>query len=87
VLAAESGWLGSVFVSCSLTACYDRSDRFLDAHSLFDESSTKNGTFRNTVLAAYIVAGKWAPALEFVGRFCELGRPWCEHAGRRRTLI
>jgi hypothetical protein len=53
--------------------CYGGSDWFLDARSLFNESSTKNGVFGNAVLAVYIAAGKWAPALEFVRWFCELG--------------
>jgi pentatricopeptide repeat protein len=72
-LAAKSGWIGSVFVSCALAACYGGSGRFLDARSLFDQSSAKNAVFANAVLAAYIGAGKWAPALEFARRFCELG--------------
>ncbi|GJM90096.1 hypothetical protein PR202_ga06343 [Eleusine coracana subsp. coracana] len=72
-LAAKSGWLGSVFVSCALAACYGDSGRVLDARRLFDECSAKNGVFGNAVLAAYIGSGKWTPALEFVRRFCELG--------------
>ncbi|KAL6888586.1 hypothetical protein ACP4OV_009612 [Aristida adscensionis] len=72
-LAAKSGWLGSVFVSCALAASYGGSGRFLDARRLFDESSAKNGVFGNAVLAAYVGAGKWSPTLEFARRFCELG--------------
>jgi hypothetical protein len=53
--------------------CYSRFDRFLDARSLFDKSSTKNSIFENDILAAYIVVGKWTPALEFARWFCELG--------------
>jgi pentatricopeptide repeat protein len=72
-LAAKSGWIGSVFVSCALASCYGGSGRFLDARSLFDQSSAKNSVFGNSVLAAYIGTGKWASALEFTRRFCELG--------------
>jgi hypothetical protein len=72
-LVAKFGWLDSFFVSCTRPACYGGSDWFLDARSLFNESSTKNGIFGNAVLAVYIAAGKWAPALEFVRWFCELG--------------
>ncbi|TVU33561.1 hypothetical protein EJB05_25386, partial [Eragrostis curvula] len=72
-LAAKSGWLGSVFVSCALAACYGGSGRFLDARRMFDESSAKNSVFGNAVLAAYIGAGQWASALEFARRFCDLG--------------
>jgi hypothetical protein len=72
-LVAKFGWLDSFFVSCTRPACYGGFDWFLDARSLFNESSTKNGIFGNAVLAVYIAAGKWAPALEFVRWFCELG--------------
>ncbi|XP_062224659.1 putative pentatricopeptide repeat-containing protein At1g56570 [Phragmites australis] len=72
-LAAKSGWLGSVFVSCALAASYGGSGQFLDARRLFDESPAKNGVFGNTVLAAYVGAGDWTPALEFARRFWELG--------------
>ncbi|KAF7083071.1 hypothetical protein CFC21_086889 [Triticum aestivum] len=74
-LAARSGWLGSVFVSCALAASYGGSGRFLDARRLFDESPVRNGVFGNAVLAAYVSAGKWAPALEFARRFPEYGLP------------
>ncbi|KAF8685878.1 hypothetical protein HU200_043791 [Digitaria exilis] len=71
-LAAKSGWLGSVFVSCALAASYGGSGRFHDARRLFDESPTKNSVFGNAVLAAYLIAAKWAPALGFARRFLEL---------------
>ncbi|MBC2899708.1 hypothetical protein CFC21_112531 [Triticum aestivum] len=74
-LAARSGWLGSVFVSCALAAFYGGSGRFLDARRLFDESPVRNGVFGNAVLAAYVGAGKWTPALEFARRFPEYGLP------------
>jgi hypothetical protein len=72
-LAAKSGWLGSVFVSYTWVACYGGSDQFLDARSLFDESSTKNNIFGNVILAMFIAVGKWALALESARQFCELG--------------
>jgi hypothetical protein len=72
-LAAKSGWLDSVFVSYTQVACYGGSDQFLDARSLFDESSTKNNIFGNVILAMFIAVGKWALALESVRQFCELG--------------
>ncbi|CAD6252030.1 unnamed protein product [Miscanthus lutarioriparius] len=71
-LAAKSGWLGSVFVSCALAASYGGSGRYLDARRLFDESPAKNGVFGNAVLAAYVGAAKWAPVLGFARRFSEL---------------
>ena len=64
-LAAKSGWLGSVFVSCALAASYGGSGRYLDARRLFDESPAKNGVFGNAVLADYVGAVKWAPVLGF----------------------
>ncbi|KAJ1277682.1 hypothetical protein BS78_04G022200 [Paspalum vaginatum] len=71
-LAAKSGWLGSVFVSCALAASYGGSGRYLDARRLFDESPAKNGVFGNAVLAAYVGAAKWTPVLQFARRFSEL---------------
>jgi pentatricopeptide repeat protein len=71
-LAAKSGWLGSVFVSCALAASYGGARRFLDARRLFDESPAKNDVFGNAVLAAYVGAAKWTPALGFARRFLEL---------------
>ncbi|CAN6236993.1 unnamed protein product [Urochloa humidicola] len=71
-LAAKSGLLGSVFVPCALAASYGGSGRFLDARRLFDESPARNDVFGNAVLAAYVDAGKWAPALGFARRFLAL---------------
>ncbi|KAM0900068.1 hypothetical protein ACQ4PT_020878 [Festuca glaucescens] len=74
-LAARSGWLGSVFVSCALAASYGASGQFSDARRLFDESPVRNGVFGNAVLAGYVGAGKWMAALEFARRFLEFGLP------------
>uniref|UniRef100_A0A0D9VBN4 Pentacotripeptide-repeat region of PRORP domain-containing protein n=1 Tax=Leersia perrieri TaxID=77586 RepID=A0A0D9VBN4_9ORYZ len=72
-LAARSGWLGSVFVSCAIAAAYGGSGRCVDARRLFDESPNRNGVFGNAVLAGYVSAGKWVPLLEFARGFPELG--------------
>ncbi|CAN6242874.1 unnamed protein product [Urochloa humidicola] len=72
-LAAKSGLLGNVFVPCALAASYGGSGRFLDARRLFDESPAKNSAFGSAVLAAYVGAAKWAPALGFARRFLALG--------------
>ncbi|PVH65546.1 hypothetical protein PAHAL_1G021900 [Panicum hallii] len=71
-LAAKSGWLGSVFVSCALAASHGGSGRFLDARRLFEESPAKNAVFGNAVLAAYVGAAEWTQALGFARRFLEL---------------